>query len=251
MITERQGRILLALKETPGITVKELSRMLYVSEPTVRRDFNALSAHGLITKMYGGATVNPAAADAEIPFLVRESEKSTAKTVIGKKAASLVKDGMVVMLDGSTSAYHLVPFLAEKKDIICITSGARTSVALAEAGIKNFSTGGQMVVNSFSYVGEQAERFVSMLRADILFFSCRALTLSGEMSDRAAAEAALRRRMFERCEKLVLLCDSTKFDQSCFYGMGDVADIDVIITEGELPAPLAERVGMHRKATHG
>ena len=85
MITERQGRILLALKETPGITVKELSRMLYVSEPTVRRDFNALSAHGLITKMYGGATVNPAAADAEIPFWCGKAKKAPPKRSSAKK----------------------------------------------------------------------------------------------------------------------------------------------------------------------
>lgn len=246
MLTERQGKILRALKEDPTLTVRALSQMLYVSEPTVRRDFTALSEQGLLTKHYGGASVTPAAADTEIPFLVRAGEKSDAKEEIARRAAALVEDGMVVMLDGSTSAYRLVPYLKEKKDIICITSGAKTSVALAEAGIKNFSTGGQMVVHSFSYVGAEAERFVSTVSADILFFSCRGLSLAGEMSDRATGEAALRKKMFERCRRLVLLCDSTKIGKTCFYSMGDVADIDDVITEGELPDTLAKRVGKSR-----
>ena len=167
MLTERQEKILTALKEDPTLSVRALAQMLYVSEPTVRRDLTALSEKGFLTKHYGGASVTPAAADTEIPFLLRAEEKSDAKTEIARRAAALVEDGMVIMLDGSTSAFRLVPFLKDKKDIICITSGARTSVALAEAGIKNFSTGGQMVVNSFSFVGAEAEHFVSTVSADI------------------------------------------------------------------------------------
>lgn len=246
MLTERQGKILQALKKDPTLTVAALARMLYVSEPTVRREFTRLAEKGFLTKHYGGASVTPAAADTEIPFSIRAEEKSDAKAEIARRAAALVEDGMVVMLDGSTSAYRLVPYLKEKKDIICITSGARTSVALAEAGIKNFSTGGQMVVNSFSFVGAEAERFVSTVSADILFFSCRGLTDTGEMTDRATGEAALRRKMFERCRRLVLLCDSTKLNKTCFYSMGDVADVDAVITEGELPEEIASRVGARR-----
>jgi DeoR/GlpR family transcriptional regulator of sugar metabolism len=53
--------------------------------------------------------------------------------------------------------------------------------------------------------------------------------------------------MFERCRRLVLLCDSTKLGKTCFYSMGDVADIDDIITEGELPEKIVSRVGERRK----
>lgn len=246
MITERQNKIIIELKNNPKITVKQLAKKLFVSEPTVRRDFTELHNRGMITKMYGGATVNVSSADGEIPFIVREGEKSTAKVDIGRKAASLVEDGMVVMLDGSTSAYNIVPYLADKKDLICITSGARTAIALAEANIKTFSTGGQMVIHSYSYIGEQAENFVSMVNADILFFSCRSLSPDGEMTDRAVGEATLRKKMFQRCKKLVLLCDSSKFDQTCFYSMGNIKDVDEIISDAPLPEKISQLVGKNR-----
>ena len=240
MISERHRKILDTLGAKPDVTVRELSKILCVSEPTVRRDFTELHKKGMITKIYGGAILNVGFVDKEIPFLLRENEKSNTKTVIGAKASELVRDGMVIMLDGSTSAYHLVPFLSKYKDLIVITSGAKTAVALAEANIRTFCTGGQMLIHSFSYVGEQAEDFVRNINADLLFFSCHGLSDDGRMTDIAIEEANLRKVMFKSCKTKILLCDSSKFGKTCFYNMGSVRDIDGIVTEKELPKKIAE-----------
>ena len=161
---------------------------------------------------------------------------------MGARAADLVEDGMVVMLDGSTSAYHLVPYLARKKDLLVVTSGAKTAVALAEANVRTFCTGGQMLIHSFSYVGERAEDFVRHINADLLFFSCHGLSETGQLTERAIEEANLRRVMFESCKKKILLCDSSKFGKTCFYNMGHVSEIDAVISEKPLPAGVAERM---------
>ena len=235
LIGERQRLILEQLKRKPQTTVRELAALLCVSEPTIRRDFTELHRKGLIKKIYGGAILRAGSADGEIPFLVRENEKSAGKTEMGKRAAELVEDGMVLMLDGSTSAYHLVPYLAEKKDLIVITSGAKTALALAEAGIRTFCTGGQMLIHSFSYVGAQAESFVRTLNADLLFFSCHGLNEHGMMTDPAIEEINLRRVMFSACRKKILLCDSSKFGKTYLYNMGSVSEIDGIVSEKPLP----------------
>lgn len=235
MVNQRQRRILEELEKKPDITVRELAKLLYVSEPTIRRDFTELSSKGIITKVYGGAILHQGAADREIPFFFRQQEKSSVKTRMGANAAELVRDGMVVMLDGSTSAYHLVPYLAQRKDLIVITSGAKTAVALAEANIRTFCTGGQMLIHSFSYVGEQAESFIRNLNADILFFSCRGLSDNGYMTDLSIEEANLRKVMFRYARQKVLLCDSSKFGHTYFYNIGHVSDIDAIISEAPLP----------------
>ena len=247
LIEERHRRILEKLKKQPDITVRELSQILCVSEPTIRRDFTELHRKGFITKIYGGAILNQGAADGEIPFLLRQNEKSVIKAEIGNRASSLVRDGMVVMLDGSTSAYHLVPYLARYRDLIVITSGAKTAVALAEANIRTFCTGGQMLIHSFSYVGEQAESFVRKINADILFFSCHGLTENGHMTDRSIEEANLRKVMFESCKQKVLLCDSSKFGKTCFYNMGSVRDIDAIVSDMPLPPSVAEMIRKEQK----
>ena len=231
MVSERHIRIVEELKENPEISVSELSQKLFVSEPTIRRDLTELHNKGIITKVYGGAILNTEAAYREIPFFLRENEKSSTKVEIGRRAAEMVEDGMVVMLDGSTSAYYMVPYLARLDNLTVITSGAKTAVALAEANIRTFCTGGQMIIHSFSYVGEQAEDFVRNINADILFFSCHGLDDKGRMTDNAIEEANLRKVMFEHSAKKILLCDSSKIGKTYFYNMGNVKDIDAIVSD--------------------
>lgn len=132
LISERHNRIIFELQQNPQITVRELSQKLHFSEPTIRRDLTELHRQGILTKHYGGAILNQITSDREIPSVLRENEKSKTKAQIGLMASELVSDGMILMLDGSTSAYHLVPYLAKYKDITVVTSGAKTAVALAE-----------------------------------------------------------------------------------------------------------------------
>lgn len=238
-IEERQKQLMAYLAEHPEITVRALAEKLHVSEPTVRRDLTELDARGLVQKIHGGAVLRGGMADREIPFLLRENERSIAKAQIGRIASDYIEDGMVVMLDGSSSAYHLVPYLVGKKDLIVVTSGAKTAVSLAEANIRTFSTGGQMRIHSFSYVGADAENFVRKINADILFFSCHGLDLDGTMSDRSIDEASLRQVMFAHAKKKILLCDKSKIGKRYFYNMGNLSLVDACVCDVSLPQELA------------
>ena len=242
LISERHDQIIFELQRTPEISVRELAEKLHFSEPTIRRDLTELEKRGILTKHYGGAVLHAGAADREIPFVLRENEMSRTKAKMGLLAMQYISDGMVIMLDGSTSAYHLVPYLSKYKDIIVITSGAKTAVALAELQIPVFSTGGKMRTNSFSYIGKEAEDAVSRYNADILFFSCHGLSGGGMMSDPSVEECHLRQVMMEKSRKKFLLCDSSKFDKVYFYDMGDVSRLDGVISDQPLPAGVAARL---------
>jgi len=246
LISERHNRIIFELQNNPDITVRELSQKLHFSEPTIRRDLTELHKRGILTKCYGGAILNQITADREIPFVLRENEQSKTKMQIGLMASNLISDGMVIMLDGSTSAYHLVPYLAKYKDITVITNGAKTAVALAELQIPVYCTGGQMRTNTFSYIGREAEDMVRRFNADAVFFSCRGLSMAGMMSDPSIDEANLRRAMFEKSEKKYLLCDSSKFGQVYFYDMGNVCLLDDVLSDAPLPDSIATRIGRNK-----
>lgn len=244
LINERHNQIILELQKNPDITVREMAKKLNFSEPTIRRDYTELARRGIITKCYGGAilNVNAGAADREIPFVLRENERSKTKEEMGMIASRYVRDGMVIMLDGSTSAYHLVPYLSKYKDIIVVTSGAKTAVALAELQIPVFSTGGRMRTNSFSYIGKEAEDAVRKYNADIVFFSCHGLSAQGRMSDPSIEECHLRQVMLQKAKQKFLLCDSSKLNKVYFYDMGDISQLDGVISDKPLPREIAEKL---------
>lgn len=241
MQNERQKQILEMLFERHFVTIKELCKALYISEATARRDLRYLAQKGLINRTHGGAAIRGISADSKIPIHLRENEQSLAKAEIGRRAASLVRDGQVILMDASTTTYNILPYLKARKELIVVTSGAKTALVLAGMNIKTYSTGGQMITESLSYIGADAERMVRGVNADILFFSCRGLSFDGRLSDVSEEENDLRKVMLSRAKTKVFLCDSSKIGKTYFHNLCLVEDIDYIICERELPETLRHK----------
>ena len=127
---EREEQILNALLEKDSVRVQELADKLYISVPTLRRDLAKLESMGKIIRTHGGAKLRKSPADKQIPLALREQEQNIAKDVIGQRAAELVTDGDIIMLDASTTAYSIIPYLADFNNLIVITSSAKAAVLL-------------------------------------------------------------------------------------------------------------------------
>ena len=240
---ERQDMILNALLESDHMTTHELSAKLFVSVPTLRRDLIKLEQMGKIIRTHGGARLIKKSADEKIPILLREQEQNDAKEIMARKAAELVRDGDILMLDGSTSACSLIPHLAEFKNLIVITSSAKSSFLLGRMGINTICTGGKMITRSLSYIGEDAENTVRRYNADIVFFSCRGLSMDGKLTDNSIEENSLRRIMLRHAKKRVLLCDSSKLGHTYLNNLCHLSEVDEIICERALPTSLCDIVG--------
>ena len=230
LIAERQQKILQMVERQGGATVEELVKALYASAPTIRRDLTFMEKSGLLKKVYGGA-IPLTAANREIPLTIREQSQSSAKDRMAERAATHVKDGMVILMDGSSSVNRIVRYLEGFKDLLVVTSGAKTAVDLAERNITTLCTGGQILNHSLSYVGHHAEEFVRSINADLLFFSCHGLNEEGLLTDLAMEEVHLRQTMLKQAKQKILLCDKSKYNKTYFYTLCRKEDVDVIITE--------------------
>ena len=65
---ERQEEILNFLEESKSISVSKLSKLLYVSPPTIRRDLNELEQQGKVLRTHGGVVLRKTA-ESEIPLM--------------------------------------------------------------------------------------------------------------------------------------------------------------------------------------
>lgn len=237
-----EEHILELLRQHKMLSVKQLGQHLYVSQPSVRRYLVSLEEKGQIIRTHGGAMLNISASDQTIPMMLRENSASGAKQKIAEKAASLVKDGDIVMLDASTTCCHLVPFLAKKNNIRVITSGLKTAMPLCEMNIVTISTGGNILAGSYSFIGQNAIANIKKYNADIAFFSCHGLSENGFITENSQEENAIREAMMAHTKKSVLLVDNTKFNKTCFFNMCSLSDIDVCCSNEPLPPPLGEQV---------
>lgn len=212
-------------------TVKELAEKLFISEPTVRRDIALLKEKEILVSKNGVVSLKVSFSDKRIPLFIRETEQKEEKVRIAERAAKHIKDGDVVMLDASTTAYHLLPHLVKFKNLILITNGAKSAIEAAAMGIKTICTGGELAPESFCYVGEDAESVLRRYNADIAFFSCRGLSNDGRVTDNSILENGIRRIMMENSARSFLLCDKSKHGKVYINTLCHTKDLDGVISE--------------------
>ncbi len=232
-LQQREEAILEYLGRNKEATVSELCAALFVSEPTMRRDLARLYASGKIIRTYGGASLRNEPGK-NLPLVLREKENSDAKAVIGRKCLSLISDGDVIMVDGSSTAQALLRLIGTKRSIVVVTNSAKAPFLIEEGQVKLFVTGGEPAPNTYTFVGNYAEDFLRGFSADLCFFSVRTLTESGELTDNALSENALRRVMMERAKKSVLLLDSQKIGEPCLGTLCTLRDIDFVVSERDI-----------------
>lgn len=229
---ERKQEILKLLEKNRSISVNKLAGLLFVSQPTVRRDLDELEKQGKVLRTHGGVILRNTA-DSEIPLLLREGQNNVPKQIIAERAAQHVSNGDVIFLDASSTASYLIPHLEKFKDIIVITNSPKSSIKLGEANVKNYCTGGLLLKYSLAYVGNEAERFVSNINADLFFFSSRGYTEDGFITDSSIEEATVKKAMMKNAAASFYLCDSSKKNQKYMYNICATGDVTDIIDESE------------------
>ena len=229
-VYNRENQYISLLAQKPH-SIKELAEKLFISEPTVRRDIIVLKEKGLVNSKKGIVALKTNSPDQRIPLFIRHLEQNEKKQSIARKALRYIKDGNVIMLDASTTAFHLLAHLTEFKNILVITNGAKTALEAASMGIRTICTGGELMYDSFCYVGTDAESVLRNYNADVAFFSCRGISDGGIASDSSILENSMRRIMIKNSEKSYLLCDSSKLGKTYLNTLCNVKELNGVISD--------------------
>src|SRR5690625_845858 len=113
---ERLSKIINLVNEKGSVTTTEVSDTLDISLATARRDFNELDSLNKIVKVFGGASSikNAQYITKEDNMEVKSTINIKEKNLIGKYAASLIKNNDFVYLDAGTSVESIVPYIQAK-----------------------------------------------------------------------------------------------------------------------------------------
>lgn len=230
--SQRLEEIMSLIRREQYMTVKALSKELYASEATVRRDIALLEQTGLITRSYGGVSL----ADSRNRFvgLEQRTEKNQKeKALIAQKAAACIRDGDAIFMDASSSVLNMIPYLRQEH-LTVITNSLRVAEKMGHTGARIFLTGGLLLESSKAFGGAIAERTIRGFHADKLFFSATGVSETGEISDYSELEAQLRRVMIECAEQKYFLCDSSKYGKRYLFNIASVRDVDHVISDRDL-----------------
>jgi DeoR/GlpR family transcriptional regulator of sugar metabolism len=224
--------ILNQLKNEKRVLVSAMSAKFGVSEETIRRDMEKLEQEGYATRTYGGAIYNEDSH--ELPYEVRKRTNVEAKERIAREVAKMINDGDYIMLDSSTTALCVIKSILHKKNITLITNSIEILIELCNKPEWNIlSTGGMLKEGGLSLVGYQAEKMISGFHVDLAICSCKGIDEFNGITDSNERDAEIKKAFFKSANHRLLAVDSSKFDKISFVRVGDIADVDVVVTDKE------------------
>lgn len=237
-IHERKREIVENLNQHNGIaSMNYLCKRLYASRSTIRRDLLSLEEDGILKRSHGYVSLVVKSAK-ESPIGMRQIENQDKKQSIAKKTDSLIKDGMVIFLDSSSTVCQLAPILKTKHNITIITNGINIANELSHAqNLTCFLCPGVLKHQSLSIVGEFTSEFIKNFHAELAILSCKAIRENG-VFEGDDSQGLVKKSMMENADKTILLCDTTKENAVGFFKTSDFDKLSCLISDASFSPSL-------------
>lgn len=243
----RQSMIMEMLQKDHEIPVNSLASHFNVSPMTIRRDLHLLEKSGLLIHQYGKAV------------LVQDNQKNgitpeikLCRNKIARYAASLVEDGDVLFLNGSSTALMMLDYI-QASGVSIYTNNIRSIDHTYPSNLTINLTGGE--IRDHVMVGEYVMKNLLNLHADKTFLGCGALYTNGEFRYDIPTEIGINEAMIARTKKKIyVLADHQKIhphnmhDLAVQYGSLTYETDISVITDDKVPPDTIEQLkqaGLH------
>jgi DeoR/GlpR family transcriptional regulator of sugar metabolism len=233
---ERQRRILDVLDGEGRVVAAQLPALLDVSGHTVRRDLEELAEAGLLRRVHGGAIARSHVART---YAEREEQSVAGKIGAARAAAGLLEPGQVAIIDGGTTALHLVDNIAPDHRGTFVTHSPLVAAALARRGATAVVlVGGMLDPGPMVAVGADTIRAYQRITADVCFLGIWSLHDAAGITGPYHEEAEVRRVLLDRADRVVGLASRDKLGTVSAFASGPADALTHLATEPETPAEL-------------
>jgi DeoR/GlpR family transcriptional regulator of sugar metabolism len=228
---ERHRRILEHLGVQGRVLAADLAVEFEVSPDTVRRDLRELDDAGMLRRVHGGAL--PRAGDTD-PLPVRARRAPEAKASIARRAARIVGDGQVVMLDGGSTTLEVARALPERLRATVVTNSLPIALALADRrGLEVVVIGGSLSARAGVTVGAATVAELSAVRADVLFLGVCGLHPEIGVSVEDPEEREGKRAMIAGAAEVVGLADHDKLGTALPFVVAPLTEVTTLVTDAK------------------
>lgn len=228
---KRHNSIMEVLIKQGSVSVNELAEQLNVSTVTIRKDLNELEQANRLYRSHGKAIhLNPFT----INRSVNEKEKLSPeqKDAIGREAAKLIDRDDSIIIASGTTVHALARNIKPIHRLTVVTASLQVSVTLSQdEGNDIIQLGGNVRHSSLSVVGQYSKTLLENCSFSKLFIGVDGIDFNYGFTTTDMREAELNQQMMRASQKVIVLADSSKFGKRGFAKIGDIEDIDMIITD--------------------
>ncbi len=234
---ERQRIILSAVLEKPVATVQDLVELTEASEATIRRDIAALHVQGRLRRVRGGAEalhpqqISPLAAK---PFRISEGENTAKKRAIAQEAVALCNEGDAIIINGGTTTFQMVHYLANRRLQVFTNSFAIAEHLVKHSKSQVMLPGGSVYRDQSIILSPFDNDVTRNFYARRMFMGAQGVGPLGVMEQDALIIQA-EQKLINQADELVLLVDSTKFQRRSSLILCSLDRVSTLITDDAIP----------------
>lgn len=242
---KRQAHIMEVLIKEEAMSVSELAELLDVSSVTIRKDLNELEQAGKLYRSHGKARIiNPFTLNRS----VSEKEKMAPeqKDAIGREAAKLIDRDDSIIIASGTTVHALARNIKPIHRLTVVTASLQVSVILSQDESNDIiQLGGMLRHSSLSVVGQYSKSILENCSFSKLFIGVDGIDFNYGFTTTDMREAELNQQMMRAAQKVIVLADSTKFGRRGFAKIGNIEDIDMIITDSGINPNIVKQIKEH------
>lgn len=228
---ERRREIAALLQERRRVLVAELAERFGVSEATIRRDLAILEQMGLLQRTHGGAILTEPMGW-ELRLEERETLHLEEKVRIGQKAAELIRDGDIILLDAGTTTIQVAKAIKGRRQVTVVTNALNIATELfGSPGIEVIFIGGTLRPPTAAAIGPFAEEVLSRLNVDKVFLATNGISLERGLTTPHPGEARTKQAMAAAGREVIVVADHSKFGKVYFAQIVPLHAIDALITD--------------------
>ena len=228
---ERSRIIQQYLEENGQARVHTLSRILGVSEVTVRRDLERLEAKGWLSRTHGGAVIE------ETSFLGRSFEPTGSRcpepmlAQIAEIALRMIEDGETVMLMDGPTCTQIGHRLTDRSNLTVLTNSLAVADTVSQQPTNRVVLlGGEMDAHEKAVFGSMAIENVRRFFVARLFVEVEGINDDLEMSVSSQVKADLIHSLMGASMHTTVICLPDRFSFNAFARLDSLTAADALIT---------------------
>jgi len=238
-LSERHNQILTLARENGRVDVEELSTTFGVSPQTIRKDLNELCDRQLLQRVHGGAIVGSGIEN--VGYEARRLLAPASKKAIGTVAAEIISDNCSLLINIGTTTEQVAHALSNHRGLLVITNNINAVDIMKNFhGIELIIAGGQVRRSDGGIVGVAAVDFINQFKVDYAVIGVSAIDEDGSLLDFDFREVRVAQAIIKNARHVVLVADAMKFERNAPIRIGNISQVDTLVTDERLPAKLQE-----------
>ncbi|SJZ48777.1 DeoR/GlpR family DNA-binding transcription regulator [Garciella nitratireducens] len=230
---ERLKKILEMVQKENIVSISDMSKILGVTEMTIRRDLKILEEKGLIIRIHGGAKKKQEVSFVELSSNEKRVLHVEEKKYVAKLAGKLVQENDIIYIGPGTTNELVYDYITVSYAKVITNSMSVFLKFKDDSRFELILIGGKFRSRTDTFVGNFTNELLKKIRVKKAFIGVNGISNDHIMTANEE-EALCQRIIMDNANEVYILCDSSKIGKQDFYSFYDLKDVTAVITDDKI-----------------